>query len=67
MSVYVEYAASTTLKAKRGTEFADIRCVTVPYDAEQRNFYDVDSLPENTIEHHRVIIKMVKGLKWKRS
>ena len=58
----VEYLMSTTLKAKRGTEYADIRRVTVPYDPKQEHFYDVDNLPENMIEHHKVIIRMVKNV-----
>jgi hypothetical protein len=57
----VEYAVSTTIKAKRGTEYADIRRVRVAYDAAQADFYDVDSLPDGTMEHHRDLIAMVKS------
>lgn len=56
----VEYFASSTFRAKRGTEYADIRRVAVPYNARQVDFYDVDNLPRNIIEHHRAIIKMTK-------
>ena len=58
--LYYKYATSTTVKAKRGTEFADIRSVRVPYDENQTGFYDVDNLPDNLIEHQRVFIDMVK-------
>ncbi len=57
----ITYLASTTLKAKRGVEYADIRGVIVPYDPEQAGFYDVDDLPYNIIEHHETMIKMVRG------
>ena len=58
----VEYIMSTTLKAKRGVEYADIRRIVVPYNSEHRNFYDVNSLPGDIISHHVLIINIVKGL-----
>jgi len=61
-SVYVEYILSTTLKTKRGTDFSDIRRIVVPYNSKQQDFYDVDNLPRNIIEHHKVMIEMVKNV-----
>jgi hypothetical protein len=57
----VEYFMSSTFKAKRGTEYADIRRLVVPYNPKHTDFYDVENLPRNIIEHHKEIIKMVKG------
>lgn len=57
----IEYFASATFKAKRGTEYADIRRVIVPYIYGHDHFYDVDHLPQNMIEHHKAIIKMMRG------
>ena len=56
----IYYAASVTVKAKRGTEFADIRKMEVPYDEKQAGFYDVDNLPKNIIDHHKLFIAMVR-------
>ena len=62
-SVHVEYILSTTLKTKRGTDFSDIRRIVLPYEPMKfdfTDFYDVKDLPDNIIEHHKVIIEMVK-------
>ena len=56
----VEYVLSETYEAKRGVEYADVRRVVVSYHEGQINFHDVDNIPNNTIEHHKVIIKTVK-------
>ena len=61
-SVYVEYILSTPLKTKRGTDFSDIRRIVVPYNSKQQDFYDVDNLPRNIIEHHKTMIEMVKNV-----
>lgn len=57
----VKYVASVTYKAKRGTEYADIRRVSVGYNASHEGFYDVDKLPRGVIAHHVQIIKLMKG------
>lgn len=57
------YLASGTYKAKRGTEYADIRGVVVPYKSTDTDFYDMDRIPRNVIEHHKEIIKMVRNIK----
>ena len=62
LSVHVEYILSTTLKTKRGTDFSDIRRIVVPYNSKQQDFYDVDNLPRNIIEHHKVMIEMVRNV-----
>lgn len=56
----VEYVASTTLKTKRGTEFADIRRIHIRYSIDDASFYNVNDLPENIIEHHATIIEIAK-------
>lgn len=56
----VEYVASTTFRAKRGTEYADIRRVAVFFNPIDNDFYDVDNLPDNIITHHKEIIQMAK-------
>lgn len=56
----IEYVYSETYKAKRGTEFADIRRMRVPYYYDCPDFYDVNSIPKNTIEHHKKIIETMK-------
>lgn len=52
----IQYIKSDTYKAKRGVEYADIRGLEVAYQKNAPNFYDVDNLPSNMIEHHRQII-----------
>jgi hypothetical protein len=60
LSDCVEYAATVTIKAKRGTEYADIRRLNVPYELRVDGFYDVDHLPRNTMKHHIELIKLVR-------
>jgi hypothetical protein len=59
----VEYLISSTFKAKRGTEYADVRRLIVPYDTHYSDFYSVYHLPGNMIEHHKAIIEMVKEIR----
>lgn len=54
------YVMSNTFKTPRGTEFADVRKIEVSYYRDDPDFYDVENIPSNTIEHHKVIIRMVK-------
>jgi hypothetical protein len=56
----IKYGLSDTYVSKRGTEFADVRYVFV--ENKTIDFYDVDNLPENTIEHHRYFIKRIMTL-----
>jgi len=58
----VEYLMSSTFKAKRGTEYADVRRIVLPYEPQTgvfADFYDVEYLPQNIIEHHKEIIRMI--------
>ena len=51
------YLYSDTYFTARGTEYADIRGVTVDYNPNDGRFYDVDYLPASVIPHHVEIIK----------
>lgn len=55
----IQYIKSDTYSAKRGVEYADVRGLNVAYHKTDPNFYDVDNLPNNMIEHHKKIIKDV--------
>lgn len=48
----MQYEFSDTYFAKRGTEFADVRSLTVPYVRSADNFYNLDDLPSPMIPHH---------------
>jgi hypothetical protein len=56
----VEYLMSSTFKAKRGTVYSDVRRLIVLHIDRLDNFYDADHLPQNIIEYHKEIIRMVK-------
>jgi hypothetical protein len=56
----IKYILSTTIKAKRGTEYADVRRMRIDYNQYQSHFYDVDNLPKNIIKHHKSLIEMVR-------
>lgn len=54
----IKYAASTTVKNERGTEFSDVRYVCVPYSQGEENFFDVSHLPENIIPFQKKLIQL---------
>ena len=55
------------LKTKRGNEIALINYVEVPMDLEGGKFFEVDNLPDDLIDHHRIIIsEAVKAYKNKK-
>jgi len=56
----LEYVMSSTFKARRGVEYADIRRIEVSYYEGDADFYDAENIPPNTIEHHKTIIRMVR-------
>jgi hypothetical protein len=56
----IKYVASMTVETLRGTQFSDIRRVFIYYNRLDENFYDINYLPENIINHQIKIIDIIK-------
>ncbi len=51
------FVANKILNTKRGVENANIHWMRVSGEPTHGKFYDIDNLPDNLINHHKVIIK----------
>ena len=48
---------SMTIQCPRGTEYADVRRVEIPYNANDEGFYDIGNLPYDVIDSHKEFIQ----------
>ena len=53
----VKYGYSITIHTERGTEYADVRYIIIPYCQDDPGFYDITELPSTTINSHRDFIE----------
>ncbi len=63
------FITNHTQHVRRGTERVEIYWVEVLEEPKEGQFFPVDKLPENTIEHHREVIELAtnhfRETKWK--